>query len=815
MNNLGKILICFLFIIAATIQSIGQDIGVVAKLSPSSGCQLGNNLTVTIQIFNFGSSFTSPFDVAYQVNGNAPVTETVNLGTFNASSSYSHTFATNVDLSVTGSYVMKFYTDLSGDVNNSNDTLTLTIVNDPQTVGGNLPSDFSVCELGNSGMLNLTSYTGSILDWETTTDGGTTWSSLSNTTDSESYLNISQTTGYRVVVKSGSCPQDYSTEVYLSVDPESIGGSVSGPSSICTPPNSASISLSGFQGVIVDWEVSTNGGSTWTGLGDNANPLNQANLSQTTLFRAEVQSGSCPSVYSDTLEIIVVSNLNGGDLTPVLDSVCITSGTGNLDLLNHIGIIDHWEYSTDLISWTTITNNTSSYSYSGLMDTTYFRVVVSGCTTDTSTIAQVNVNTNSDAGTIPASLDACEGDDINNISATGISGNQYLWESSVDGISWTTSGTQNTLNLPGVSSSQFLRFVVSNGACQADTSNLLTLNVSSLPGYTTVSFPDSLCISQNNDSIVYSGINTSILDWIYSEDAGITWNSLSQSDTVLNISPLVSTTYGVLVSSGACPADTFYTEVAVSQMSIPGIIPADTTICSSQDTLEVTNSAYTGNIVWYTSSDATGPFSVISTGGNSVSMSVSNDGYLFAEVINGVCPAAYTDTLAVNFFTANFGISGDTLVEQYGTATFEAYGGVSYFWETHPLISDQTSPLQSVEISESSTFMVIITDTNGCEYTDSLTINILDEGFQIATIMTPNSDGYNDAWVIKAPESYGEIKVTVTNPFGQIVYMNENYLSDWMGDFEGNSLPSGAYYYKVETADYGPFYGTLNILTNE
>lgn len=815
MNNLKKIFICFLFTVVAIIPSLGQDIGVVAKLSPNSGCQLGNNLTVTIQVFNFGSSFTGPFDVAYQVNGNIPVTETVNLGTFNASSSYSHTFATNVDLSVPGSYVMKFYTNLSGDVNNNNDTLTLTVVNDPQTVGGNLPVDFSVCELGNSGTLNLTGYTGSILDWEMTTDGGSTWSSLSNTADSESYLNISQTTGYRVVVKSGSCPQDYSTEVYLSVDPESIGGSVSGPSSICTPPNAASISLSGFQGIIIDWESSTNGGSTWSGLGNNANPLSQSNLSQTTSFRAEVQNGSCPSTYSDTLEIIVVSNLNGGDLTPVLDSVCISSNSGSLNLVNHIGVIDHWESSTDMISWATIANTTSSYSYSGLTDTTYFRVIVSGCTTDTSTIAQVNVNSTSNAGTIPTSLDACEGDNINNITATGISGNQFLWESSVDGISWTTSGTQINLNIPGISNSQFLRFVVSNGACPTDTSNLLTLNVSSPPDYTTVSFPDSLCISQNNDSIVYTGINTSVVDWIYSEDAGISWNSLSQTDTVLNISPLVSTTYGVLVSSGTCPMDTFYTNIYVSQAAVAGFIPADTMICPNQDTLHVTNNTHTGNISWYASADATGPFSLISTGANSVSMSTSNYSYLFAEVINGVCPAAYTDTLVVDFFTANFGISGDTMVEQYATSTFEAYGGISYFWSAHPLISDPTNPSQSVEISEASTFIVIIIDTNGCEYTDSLTIYLLDEGFQIATIMTPNNDGYNDAWVIKAPESYGEIKVTVTNPFGQIVYMNENYLSDWMGDFGGNSLPNGAYYYKVETANYGPFYGTLNILTNE
>lgn len=791
-----------------------QDIGVVAKLAPNSGCQIGNNLTVTVQIFNFGSAFTSPFDVSYKVNGNTPIDETVNLGTFNPSTSYSHTFATNVDLSIPGSYVMKFYTTLGGDVNNANDTLTLTIVNDPYSVGGTLPADFSVCELGNSGNIDLAGYTGNVIDWEITTDGGGSWSSLSNLTDTESYSNLALNSGYRAIVKSGTCPNDTSTVVNITVDPESIGGNVSGPSSICTPPNAASINLAGQQGGIVDWEISTDGGSTWSNLGDNSNPLNQTNLPLTTSYRAEVQSGVCPSEYSDTLEVIVVSNLNGGDLDPLLDSVCITSNGGTLNLLNSIGNIDHWESSNDLISWSTISNTTTTHSFSNLTDTTYYRVIVSACTTDTSTIAEIIVSEASIAGSITTSIDACEGDDINGLVSTGYFGNNFVWESSLDSVSWSTQGNQNSLNIGGVSSSQYVRFITTSGVCSADTSNVLTINVSSAPSFLSFTAPDSLCISSNLDSIVYSGVNESIVDWIYSEDGGSSWNSFSLNDSILNISPAVSTNYGLLVSSGTCPIDTFFNSVHVSESSIAGLIPTDTMICSSLDSVSITNSGALGSMTWYASSTETGPYTSIGSG-NSIEFSTSNYLFVYAQVENEVCPSVNSDTTSISFFPSNYGITGDTLVQQYSPATFEAFGGQTYLWNADPTITDLTLASQTVEISEANSYYVTITDTNGCDYLDSITVNLLDEGLQIATIITPNNDGFNDSWVIKFSDDYGPIKVTVTNAFGQVVYSNDQYLSDWDGEYKGGYLPAGAYYYLVEASNGETFYGTLNILTNE
>jgi gliding motility-associated-like protein len=69
---------------------------------------------------------------------------------------------------------------------------------------------------------------------------------------------------------------------------------------------------------------------------------------------------------------------------------------------------------------------------------------------------------------------------------------------------------------------------------------------------------------------------------------------------------------------------------------------------------------------------------------------------------------------------------------------------------------------------------------------------------------SPNNDGIDDAWVIKHP--YGTIlSVKVFNRWGNEVYSNSNYQSDWRGkgirNFIGEDIPEGTYYYIVEASD--------------
>ena len=46
----------------------------------------------------------------------------------------------------------------------------------------------NVCTGVNAGSLTLSGHTGSVLNWESSTDGGTTWISIGNTTTTQSYF---------------------------------------------------------------------------------------------------------------------------------------------------------------------------------------------------------------------------------------------------------------------------------------------------------------------------------------------------------------------------------------------------------------------------------------------------------------------------------------------------------------------------------------------------------------------------------------------------------------------------------------------------
>ena len=61
---------------------------------------------------------------------------------------------------------------------------------DATAVGGNIIGSSTVCSSGNGGALTLVGHTTSVLQWETSTDGGATWNPVANTTTIENYTNL-------------------------------------------------------------------------------------------------------------------------------------------------------------------------------------------------------------------------------------------------------------------------------------------------------------------------------------------------------------------------------------------------------------------------------------------------------------------------------------------------------------------------------------------------------------------------------------------------------------------------------------------------
>jgi gliding motility-associated-like protein len=169
-----------------------------------------------------------------------------------------------------------------------------TVSADQQSDAGVLPADFNICDNGNSGWVYTSGFTGSILDWNLSTNFGGSWIPLSSPSDSLAFSNLLNTTQYQVIVQNGVCPPDTSAMINLTLIQGSSAGTISGPSVVCNFENNDSLVACCGNGTVIAWNVSLDNGITWQPTTDVDSVFEFSNLSSNVLLQAVWQFGSCP-----------------------------------------------------------------------------------------------------------------------------------------------------------------------------------------------------------------------------------------------------------------------------------------------------------------------------------------------------------------------------------------------------------------------------------------------------------------------------------------------------------------------------------------
>jgi gliding motility-associated-like protein len=140
----------------------------------------------------------------------------------------------------------------------------------------------------------------------------------------------------------------------------------------------------------------------------------------------------------------------------------------------------------------------------------------------------------------------------------------------------------------------------------------------------------------------------------------------------------------------------------------------------------------------------------------------------------------------------------DTSLSLGNSVVLTASGGTTYNWA--PDIFINTSVGASIVASpiETTTYIVTSLDAAGCPSVDSLTVTVLEDySFTISNLMTPNGDGFNDFWYIDNIEFYPDCEVAIYNRYGNLLYSKKGYQNDWDGQYNGQNLPDGTYYYII------------------
>lgn len=651
-----------------------QDVSVTSITAPATGCGLTATENVVIRIFNFGPDLSGmPFNVQYILNGGAPVVESATFPSFLTNSTVTYTFTATANLAVAGTYTIDAATALAGDVNTSNDAFNgYTVVNSSPSVGGTVTTATNVCFNSNAGVLTLGGHTGSILNWEYSTDGGTTWINISNTSTTQSYNNLTVQTAYRARVQSGSCAAATSTAATMTIDPTTVGGTTAGSGTRCSGSNSGNITLSGHTGSILNWEFSTNGGVSWTPIANTTTTQPYLNLTQTTIYRAVIQSGSCASANSSSSTITINPVTVGGTIAPATTTVCAGANSGTLTLSGHTGTVQRWEFSTNGgASWTNIANTTVNQTYLNLATTRLYRALVrSGvCSSAYSDTATVTVSPGTTAGSVTASATVCTGANTGTLNLGGQTGSVLNWEFSINGgVSWTpianTTTSQSYLNL---TQTTLYRAVVQNGTCLSANSTAATITVNNASVGGTVSSSSTVCASANSGTLTLSGHAGSITSWESSTDGGVTWTPIANTTTVQTYSNLTDTTYyHAVVQNGVCPSATAVNAIiTVDPVSVGGTVSSNTTACNGNNSGTLTLGGQTGSVLnWEVSTDGGLTWLTITNTTTSQSYNnITSSSFYRALVKSGVCSSQYSGPAIITLDAAAVGGN------MYGTAT--------------------------------------------------------------------------------------------------------------------------------------------------
>jgi gliding motility-associated-like protein len=171
----------------------------------------------------------------------------------------------------------------------------------PASIPGTLTSDISqVCEGANSITLTLNGNSGGVVNWLASNDNfSSNVSTVNSTNNQEVVNNLTASVAYKVIVKNGACPADTTTAVLVTVDPITNAGKL-----VTQKVNDqeAVLELTGYEGAIVQWEMSKDNFNT-VNIINETSPFLTVSLDSATSYRVVVKSGICSIAISNDIKV--------------------------------------------------------------------------------------------------------------------------------------------------------------------------------------------------------------------------------------------------------------------------------------------------------------------------------------------------------------------------------------------------------------------------------------------------------------------------------------------------------------------------------
>jgi len=133
-----------------------------------------------------------------------------------------------------------------------------------------------------------------------------------------------------------------------------------------------------------------------------------------------------------------------------------------------------------------------------------------------------------------------------------------------------------------------------------------------------------------------------------------------------------------------------------------------------------------------------------------------------------------------------------------------AYSGFVNNEDASTLMPQPTVSTSAITSSPVGKYPINVSGAGGSNYAITYipgTLTILPVNIQliIPNTFTPNGDNINDTWIITYIEYYPNATVNVFNRYGEKILTSIGYGVPWDGRYKGINVPSGTYYYIIDT----------------
>ncbi|SOC78708.1 Por secretion system C-terminal sorting domain-containing protein [Salinimicrobium sediminis] len=204
-------------------------------------------------------------------------------------------------------------------------------------------------------------------------------------------------------------------------------------------------------------------------------------------------------------------------------------------------------------------------------------------------VITIKVEEPTEGGNVSGPSSVCETQNEGTLTVADFKGEIQRWESSIDGINWTSiAGTSETLDFQNISGTTTFRAIVKNGVCAEVPSTEISVSVDPVPIGGELAFAGfgrtiETCSNPGPDyniPLSLTGQEGEIIRWRYKEGSATNWSYVMEGEeyfTGTTLSPELirslginqSTIFEVEITSGAC------TPNAISQNATLGIVSSD------------------------------------------------------------------------------------------------------------------------------------------------------------------------------------------------------------------------------------------------